>query len=37
MLAGLTPAELRQLAELCAKLVQPPLVLNDQEKTNKET
>jgi len=36
MLAGLTPAELRQLAELCAKLVQPALVLSDQEKTNKE-
>jgi DNA-binding MarR family transcriptional regulator len=37
MLGGLTPAELRQLEELCAKLVQPPLVLTDQEETNKET
>jgi len=37
MLAGLTPVELRQLAELCAKLVQPALVLTDQEKTSKET
>ena len=37
MLAGLTPAELRQLEELCAKLVQPALVLTDQPRTNKET
>jgi DNA-binding MarR family transcriptional regulator len=37
MLAGLTPAELRQLGELCAKLVQPPLVLTDQARTDKET
>ena len=37
MLAGLTPAELRQLEELCAKLVQPPLVLTTTTKTSKET
>jgi DNA-binding MarR family transcriptional regulator len=37
MLAELTPAELRQLEELCAKLVQPPLVLTDRARTSKET
>jgi DNA-binding MarR family transcriptional regulator len=44
MFARLTPAELRQLGELCAKLVQPPLVLTDphpgkdlpQARTDKE-
>ena len=37
MLAGLTPAELRQFEELCAKLVQPPLVLTTTTRTHKET
>jgi DNA-binding MarR family transcriptional regulator len=37
MLGRLTPAELRQLKELCAKLVEPPLVRTDRSHPFDET